>query len=184
MNQEIVIQTTKQWINKVVIGLELCPFAKQVFDDNSIRYFVSKASSELDLLADIEAEITWLLKHPQIRTSFIIHPQALTEFDQYNQFLYQAEQLLFIMGLEQEFQIASFHPDYQFVNTSTESPENFTNRSPFPMLHLLRESDVTQAVEFYPDIEAVPHRNIEKMQNLGYKQLTQLIKTIIDNKHG
>lgn len=183
MNQATAIQITQNWIKEVVIGLQLCPFAKQVFDDDLIRYCVSDAETELDLLVDLEVELKWLSNNQQTRTAFIIHPNILIDFDSYNQFLYKAEELLMVRGLEDEFQIASFHPQYQFANTQVNSAENFTNRSPLPMLHLLRQSDVTQALEFYPDIDNVPQQNIERMQKLGYHNLQKLFEKLCYSNH-
>ncbi len=166
------------WLNETVIELNLCPFAKSVRDANSIRFFVTNVATDLELITELEQQLKELMNDDSIETCLLIHPEALIDFDDYNQFLNQADSLLDIMELEGVIQIASFHPNYQFADTSDKSPENFTNRSPFPMLHLIRESSVQTAIESYPDINNVPKRNIEHMNSLGYEALESKLRLL------
>lgn len=167
-NSKFII-ATKLWLEQIVIGLELCPFAKHAL--GAIEYSLSEAQDERHLLADLEQACLKLKSDAGVETLLLIHPNVLQDFDVYNQFLAYAEGLLEVMQLEGEIQLASFHPDYQFADTDFDSAENFTNRSPFPMLHLLREASVEHAVSSYPDVEAIPQRNIERMQELGTAML-------------
>jgi len=160
------------WLDETVIGLNLCPFAKSVSDAKRIEYFVSNVDSDLELIAELEQKLNELAEDDSIETCLLIHPNVLVDFVDYNQFLDNADSLLEVMKLEGVIQIASFHPNYQFAGTTEKSPENFTNRSPFPMLHLLRESSVQAAIETYPNINDVPKTNIERMNSLGYEALT------------
>jgi hypothetical protein len=142
------ITATQQWLEEIVIGLDLCPFAKHALC--SIQYSLSEASDVLDLLADLEQACLLLKNDTSVETLLLIHPNVLQDFDAYNQFLGDADDLLDVMQLDGELQVASFHPDYQFADTDFESAENYTNRSPFPMLHLLREASVEHAISSYP----------------------------------
>lgn len=164
-----IITASKLWLEQIVIGLDLCPFAKHAL--GSIEFSLSEACDEQHLLVDLEQALLKLKGDTRVETLLLIHPNVLQDFDVYNQFLAYADGLLEIMQLEGEIQLASFHPDYQFADTDFESVENFTNRSPFPMLHLLREASVERAVSSYPDVDSIPQRNIEIMQQLGSANL-------------
>jgi hypothetical protein len=167
-NSEI-ITATKQWLQEIVIGLDLCPFAKHAL--GSIEFSLSEAPDEQHLLADLEQACLLLQNDSRVETLLLIHPNVLQDFDAYNQFLSYADSLLDAMQLEGVIQVASFHPEYQFAETDFESAENYTNRSPYPMLHLLREASVELAIDSYPDVDAIPQRNIGTMQHLGSKNL-------------
>ena len=168
---EKIVSTTKQWLSDFVIELNLCPFAKREYVTNSIRYTVVESDREIELLNTLHDEITYLIANQEVSTTLLIHPKLLIEFDDYNQFLDLADNLLEQQNWDGEFQIASFHPDYRFAGTADDDAENFTNRSPYPMLHILRENLVEKAVEAYPDIETIPTNNIELMTKLGSKEL-------------
>ena len=131
-------QATRDWLEQVVIGLNLCPFAHREFANDRVRFAITDATTELQLLQSLESELQLLFGDPSIETTLLIHPQALGDFADYNQFLDLADGLLVQMNLEGIFQIASFHPDYQFDGTSPGDAENYTNRSPYPTLHILR----------------------------------------------
>lgn len=167
---------TGHWLESVVIGLDLCPFAQREFSNERVRFSVTETTDELELLQVLESELQLLFGDEQIETTLLVHPRALNDFAEYNQFLGMADGLLTQMNLEGIFQIASFHPDYQFADTQPDDAENFTNRSPHPMLHLLREASLSRAIDGYPDIEQVPVRNIEKMKSLSAEQLKQLFR--------
>ncbi len=166
-----VIAETRDWIEKAVIGLNLCPFAKTVYVKNRIRYCVSEARSEDALLADLSRELRTLHgADPQTcETVLLIHPRALTDFLDFNDFLGKAEATVEALGFTGELQIASFHPRYQFAGSGPGDIENYTNRSPYPMLHLLRESSVERAAAATPDIAAIPARNMETLRRLGFE---------------
>lgn len=167
MDHPTAILATERWLVHVVIGLNICPFAQREWVRESIRLHVTEASNEAELLTRLEHELNLLQQNAEVETSLLIHPYVFTEFDEYNQFLTQADNLLHVMGLDGEIQIASFHPHYQFAGTDEDDPQNYTNRSPYPMLHLLRESSVARAVEGHKDVEGIPKRNIELMHQLG-----------------
>ena len=170
-------QATRWWLETIVIGMELCPFARRELDSERVRFAVSGADSDVLLLQALESELQLLFGDDSIGTTLLIHPQALTNFDEFNQFLDLADGLLVQMNLEGVLQIASFHPDYQFANTQPDDAENYTNRAPFPTLHILREASLAQAIARYPDVEQIPGRNIKKMNALGIEQLRILFRS-------
>ena len=163
-----VITRTKEWLEQVVIGLNLCPFAKAVYDRNQIRFHVSLADNTDDLLLELMTEILHLSSvSPQLtETTLLIHPFTLNKFLDYNDFLDVADAALIELELVGVIQIASFHPRYQFAGTKPDDIENHTNRSPYPMLHLLREASIEKAVATYPDVDKIPERNIETLKKL------------------
>jgi hypothetical protein len=163
------LDDTRQWIEKAVIGLGLCPFAPPVYAGELIRYRVSSAEHEESLLADLAQELTTLASTPErvCETTLLIHPCALTDFAAYNDFLDVADRQIDTLGLRGEIQIASFHPRYQFAGTNPDDIGNYTNRSPHPMLHLLRETSVERAVATMPDASTIYERNIETLRRLG-----------------
>lgn len=165
-NQE-VLQAVQSWVRDVVIGLNLCPFARREMDSGRVRFLVAEAVCEEQLLESLHQELTILDRDDGIETTVLVHPGVLGDFGDYNDFLSLAESLLTECGWEGVYQVASFHPDYQFAGTEPEDPENATNRSPYPLLHLLREESVARAVESHPDIDSVPRRNIELMRRLA-----------------
>lgn len=164
-----VIEATQHWLQKAVIGLNLCPFAKAVHVKNQIRYRVSHATTTESLLQELIEESLLLdnADPEEIDTTLLIHPRVLDNFFDYNDFLEIADATLAKLGLEGELQIASFHPAYQFADTSIDDITNCTNRSPYPMLHLLRESSLDQAVMAFPEADKIFNKNIETMRGLG-----------------
>ena len=165
-DQARIVADVKDWIESFVIAHNLCPFAAQPLRKNRVRFEVSQAQNEHDLLVCLAAEFRRLLDEPGIETTLIIHPQVLTDFDDYNQFLDLVDALLQEQQLDGVLQVASFHPCYQFANTPRDAVENLTNRSPYPMLHILREDSVQDAVRQHPDTQRIPHRNMIKMLEL------------------
>ncbi|HEX3130783.1 MAG TPA: DUF1415 domain-containing protein [Thermoanaerobaculia bacterium] len=164
-----VILETRDWLEKAVIGLNLCPFAKPVHVAGRIRFAVSRAETPEALLVDLLAELRTLAAADpeEIETTLLIHPRVLTDFLDYNDFLGVADAALEELELVGEIQIASFHPDYQFEGTAPDDIENYTNRSPHPILHLLRESSVEEAVASFPDTDRIYKANIETLRKLG-----------------
>jgi len=163
------IEETQDWLIKAVIGLNLCPFAKAVHVKEQIRYIVSDARNEEALLEDLARELEHLaeISPNKTDTTLLIHPYVLKDFLDYNNFLELADQLLEDMQLDGELQIASFHPDYQFADTEFDDITNFTNRSPYPTLHLIREDSIDKAVEAFPEAETIYETNMETMKKLG-----------------
>ena len=175
LQEEEIIETVRRWVQTFVVDLNLCPFAGREMARNRVRYAVSNATTEASLLVSLQDEITLLNDSPSLETSLLIHPQALRDFPAYNQFLDQADELLVQMNFEGVYQVASFHPLYQFADTEADDAGNFTNRSPYPLLHLLREKSVENAVVEYPDVDKIPARNIERMNSLGIEKLSTML---------
>lgn len=165
------IDATRQWLKKAVIGLNLCPFAKGVHVKGQIRYCVSDAQTPEALREDLVSELVRLrdADPAEIDTSLLIHPFVFHDFLDFNDFLDVANAALVELGLEGELQIASFHPHFQFADTEPEDIENYTNRSPYPTLHLLREASLDRAVEAFPDAADIFEKNIETMRRLGHQ---------------
>jgi len=166
-----VIAETSDWIDRVVIGLGLCPFAKAVQTRQLVRYVVTLATTEAELLAVLEAELEALAAADArlVDTTLLIHPHALADFLDYNDFLHDADDKLVELELEGELQIASFHPDYCFADAPTDDPANYSNRSPYPILHLLREESIDRAVMAFPQPEAIYENNMRALRRLGVK---------------
>jgi hypothetical protein len=174
-----VIGATRRWVKTVVVALNLCPFAKRELQRDSVRFSVSAAVTEEQLLMDLQTELELLADDKKVETSLLIHPEILQDFDDYNQFLNYSDELLVAMELNGVFQIASFHPDYQFAGAEQDAAENFSNRSPYPMLHLIRESSVEKAVASYPGSDQIPQRNIELLQGLGLAKMQALLQSCL-----
>ena len=164
-----VIAATRRWVERAVIGLNLCPFAKAVSIRGQVRYAVSDAAHAAALLKDLEDELRSLSVTPaeQVDTTLLIHPSVLTDFLDYNDFLDVADNAVERLGLRGEIQLASFHPRYQFAGTAPDDVTNLTNRSPYPVLHLLREASVDAAIATFPDAALIYQHNIETMERLG-----------------
>lgn len=164
-----VVASTRAWIERAVIGLNLCPFAKAVYEKDQVRYAVSDAKAVGALRDDLAQELRTLVQAvpAAIDTTLLIHPDVLTEFDDYNAFLEIADATVTALGLAGVLQVASFHPGYQFAGTTPDDVTNNTNRSPYPMLHLLREASMDRAVAAVPEARMIYQRNIETMRRLG-----------------
>jgi hypothetical protein len=164
------IDATRHWLEKAVIGLNLCPFAKSVHVKGQIRYVVSAARTAEALHADLVDELARLREADpaEIDTTLLIHPHVLEDFLDFNDFLDVADAALAELDLEGEIQVASFHPRYQFAGTAPDDMGNYTNRSPYPTLHLLREASIDRAVEAFPDAADIFEKNIETMERLGH----------------
>ena len=169
MNEADVIAAMREWIEKAVIGLNLCPFAKAVYVKNQVRYVVSHAAHLDGLLEDLDRELDFLAAaDPEtIDTTLLIHPTLLPDFLDFNDFMQLAEAAVGEHGLDGVIQIASFHPAFQFEGTDPDDIGNYTNRAPFPTLHLLREASIERAVAAFPEAETIYERNIETLQKLG-----------------
>jgi hypothetical protein len=179
-NSEIAIQDTQRWLERAVIGLNLCPFAKAVHVKGLIRYAVSQATTPAELLIDLKDELNSLANMGiagvsiAYDTTLLIAPYCLQDFLDFNEFLGKADKIIAKMKLEGVIQLANFHPQYQFAGTEPDDITNFTNRAPYPTLHLLRESSIDQAVEAFPEAEAIFAVNMQTMERLGLKSWDDL----------
>lgn len=179
---QTVIQQTKNWVEKIVIGLNLCPFASLPFQNDSIEYTVNTGESieqHLQQLADCFTRLDARINNSaDIETSLLIYPEAYQKFDNYLELLDYANQLLEDLNYTGTYQIASFHPDYRFAGSAENDASNFSNRSPYPMLHLIRESSLEKAIANYPNVEQIPENNIKKLQKIGYKEMQAKLKQL------
>lgn len=169
-----VISNVKTWLNQVVIGLGLCPFAKQAVDQEGVLYHICEETGSQDVLDDVKAQLEYLENNSDTETTLIILTACLQNFDDYNNFLDWVDLLILKGGWEGQFQIASFHPDYCFADVQPDSAENLTNRSPYPLLHILREQSLEKALESYPDADNIPMRNIAKVNELSDEEKLNL----------
>ena len=171
MTDEVVLTATKLWLEKAVIGLNLCPFAKAVYVKNQVRLVVSQARHADDLLEELDRELDLLVATPadEIDTTLLIHPTLFPDFLDFNDFTELAEGVVDEHGLEGVVQLASFHPQFQFDGTEPEAISNYTNRAPFAILHLLREDSVERAVAAYPEAEMIFEKNVETLEKLGHE---------------
>lgn len=183
LNENEVIHHTRAWIAKVVIGLNLCPFAQRVFKAEQIRYTVTATDDQDTLLQLLSDELLLLSESNAFETSLIIHPKVLTDFFDYVDFLAIAEHRLRALRLQGVIQIASFHPRYQFADAEPEAVENYTNRSPYPMLHLLREESITKVASDPNALLQIPVRNQKLMQSMGLEQVKNLLKSLQRTTH-
>ena len=170
MTEEQVLTQTRHWLEKAVIGLNLCPFAKAVYVKNQVRLVVSKARHADDLLEELDRELDLLIATPanEIDTTLLIHPTLFDDFLDFNDFLEIAEGVVDEHELEGVIQLASFHPQFQFDGTEIDDISNYTNRAPFAILHLLREDSVERAVEAFPQADAIFETNIATLEKLGH----------------
>ena len=166
---QMAIDDTRVWLERAVIGLNLCPFAKSVHVKGQIHYVVSRAQTSQALLQDLIVELKALLTTaPTARdTTLLIAPDCLADFLDFNDFLAKADQALLDLELEGVLQIANLHPDYQFAGTRSDDITNYTNRAPYPTLHLLREDSIDRAVDAFPEAETIFEKNMETMERLG-----------------
>lgn len=174
---DLALTRTRRWIERAVIGLNLCPFAKAVYVKDQVRLVASDATTPEALLEQLGEELLLLRDTPaaQTDTTLIVHPQVLADFLDFNDFLEHADALVEALDLGGVIQVASFHPDYQFEGCAAEDVSNATNRSPYPTLHLLREDSVERAVAAFPDPEVIVERNIATLERLGQAGWRQLL---------
>lgn len=165
-----ILAATRHWLARAVIGLNLCPFAKSVYVKEQVRYAISEATTLEDALADLETELRALeAADPQhIDTTLLIFPRVFADFVDYNDALFFADRLVQQLRLGGVLQIASFHPAYRFEGSEADDIENYTNRAPYPMLHLLREDSIARAVDAFPDASAIYEKNQQTLRRLGH----------------
>ena len=173
---EQIIADIEHWLDEVVIGLDLCPFAAKPRREKRVRIAVSHATDEETLLNDLQAELERLSDTPaaELETTLLAIPAMLEDFADYNDFLDAVDLWVEQFGWEGELQVASFHPRYQFADTAPDDPGNLTNRSPWPLLHLLREDSLEHVLAHYPDIDTIPERNIRRMEGLSAEDKRRL----------
>jgi hypothetical protein len=174
LENERVIAQTKKWIEDVVVGCNFCPFAAKEVKRGSIRYVVAANSSKEKILEELRQVFLQMDFDKNIETSLLIFSGVFTGFDDYLELLIDAEDLLFDRGYEGIYQIASFHPEYLFEGSKETDPANYTNRSPYPMFHVLREESVSAAIDSHPDTENIPQRNIEFARQKGLAYMLML----------
>ena len=168
-DDHVYVRDTRRWLERAVIGLNLCPFAKAVHVKHLVRYAVSAASEPSQALADLQAELDALAEvDPEVReTTLLIVPHCLQDFLDFNDFMGRAERALRKRRLEGVIQLASFHPSYRFEGTEEDDITNFTNRAPYPTIHLLREASIDRAVEAFPHPESIYEANMETLRRIG-----------------
>ncbi|MFP5402389.1 MAG: DUF1415 domain-containing protein [Gammaproteobacteria bacterium] len=173
---EQIIADVEQWLDEVVIGLDLCPFAARPRREKRVRIAVSHATTPEALLDDLQAELERLADAPagELETTLLAIPDMLEDFADYNDFLDAVDLWVEQFGWEGELQVASFHPQYQFADTEADDPGNLTNRSPWPLLHIIREDSLEKAIEHYPDVDGIPERNIARMKALTAEERARL----------
>jgi len=177
-NPATIIAETQRWLEKAVIGLNLCPFAKSVHVKQQIRYVVSTAATPETLLEELLTELRLLqdTDAEKIDTTLLIHPYVFNDFLDFNDFFDTVDMAVAEPEFEDAFQVATLHPHYQFAGTHPDDIENYTNRAPYPTLHLLREASVDKAVEAFPDADLIPERNIATMEKLGLAGWKKLMR--------
>ncbi|MEH0689730.1 DUF1415 domain-containing protein [Vibrio cholerae] len=175
-NPSPIISAVEQWLNQVVIGLNLCPFAAKPQRNGQIHIVTSDATDEASLLEDLLSELIALeaLSSEERETTLVVVPEMLQSFDDYNLFIDWAEALIKQQGYEGIFQLATFHPDYCFGGTEPDDDENLTNRSPYPVFHLIREESMEKVLRHYPNPEAIPDTNIDRVESLTDQEKRQL----------
>ena len=170
-----IISATQSWLNTFIIAYSICPFAKREQERDSIRYQVIEGQQTEACLLTLMSEIDYLNSHPKTETTLLIFSDGFAEFNAYLDMLELAEQLLVDQCYEGVYQLASFHPDYCFEDSEPQDAANYTNRSPYPMLHIIRESSIETALNNYPNPEAIPERNIALTRELGVEKLKKLL---------
>jgi len=171
-----IISRSKSWVERVVIGLNFCPFAGRAFLENKIHFEVVTTSILKEQLSSILSELQRLDQSLDLETTLILFPNQFPRFEAYLDFVSLAEGLLVAHEYEGIYQIASFHPAYIFEGSDEEDPANYTNRSPYPMVHLLRESSVSKAIDLHPDVERIPDRNVDFARKMGLEEIRALNK--------
>lgn len=169
------LAATRAWVETFVVARDVCPFAGRELARDGIRYVAVPARDRQAALLALFDECRHLDATPAVETTLVVLSEGLEDFDDYLDLLAVAEALLAEQGYEGTYQLASFHPDYVFADAEPNDPANFTNRSPFPMWHLLREAGLERALAHYPEPEQIPERNIAAMRELGHASLARAL---------
>jgi len=178
MDQQQIIDDTRCWLREVVVGLHLCPFAKRPLQQGRVRYSVSTATNSDGIYAELLDEFDHFLRQAttDAETALFIVPQGLQRFDDYLDLLHAAEAAIDAIGLSGTLQLASFHPDYRFADSDDDDAANYSNRSPWPMFHLLREELMEQALSSFPQPENIPRQNIRRLRQLGLAEMQRRLR--------
>jgi hypothetical protein len=176
MQEDQIIEVVSTWLKEVVIGLQLCPFASKPTKEGKVRFKLSNAMDDEALLQELSSECEYLATRSseEVETSLLIMGNHLKDFWDYNQFLVWANQLIKREGYEGVFQLASFHPDYCFSGAEPDDAENLTNRSPYPILHIIRETSLEKALTYFPNVDEVPDHNKRCVENLSPEEKRRL----------
>lgn len=170
-----IAEQTLNWVRSFIIAYNLCPFAKVPVNKGSLKISVSETKKKAQALEDLMVEIHLLDENPDIETTLLVYAAAFKDFFAYLDFVALAEQLIQEQGYEGVYQIATFHPDYCFADTEPDDPSNYSNRSPYPMLHILREDSLEKAIAAYGNTEIIPERNIATLQELGLEKIKEIL---------
>jgi len=181
MSHELIIQQTQCWLKNIIIGLNFCPFAEREFKKNSIRYWVSDDANLESALHALAAEFQYLDQHAATETSLLIFSASMIEFDDFLELIEYANELLDDLGYRGIYQLAHFHPQYCFAGCEPADASNYTNRSPYPILHIIREKSLQHAIENHPNPDAIPDTNIKLAKQLGADKLQGMLNTCKDN---
>ena len=176
-SEQLCVRQTVQWVREFVIKLNLCPFAQREMDKGSVRVQASEAETVDSALIDLMVEIELLSLNSDIETTLLVFPSCFADFFDYLDFIDLAEAMLLANGQEGIYQVATFHPDYCFADTNPDDVTNYTNRSPYPMVHLLREEQIEKAIAHYGDTEQIPENNMACLRKLGLEEVIRLSKT-------
>ncbi len=180
IDDQKIISEVCRWIEAAVIGLDLCPFAESVYRRRKIHTVVSESEQVDDLMFELHQEIQRLRNQPEIETSLLIITCQLQDFTDFNAMLDHVDALIGAYHWAGEFQIASFHPCYQFANTQIDDRENWSNRSPYPILHILRETSVALAISHYPEALTIPARNSRRLRSLDNVSFDAIFKSDVE----
>ncbi len=183
LTDQQVVEHTKRWIETVILACNFCPFAGREFARNSIHYNVIRGDDIERCLESLIEECVLLDAETDIETSLLLLPDAFTDFDDFLDLVGIADALLADQGYEGVYQVASFHPDYCFADQDVNDPANYTNRSPYPTLHLLREASLERVLEEYPDPDQIPQRNIDYARHQGLEKMRALLAACIRDRH-
>ena len=178
-SDELVSQQTIKWVKNFIVALNVCPFAKREVERESIRLSIVRSKKTNVALEELMAEIAWLDEHPETETSLVVFPTLFSDFENYLDFVAMTEDLMFEQGCEGVYQVATFHPDYCFDGVEQSDVSNYTNRSPYPMIHLLREASVEKAIEFYGDTTSIPDDNIALMEDMGLEKVEAILQSCL-----
>lgn len=173
-----VIEQTLNWVRSFIIEYSICPFAKAVVNKGTLRTVVSEQKKQALALEDLMTEIHYLEEHPAVDTTLLVFPHAFKDFFNYLDFIDNAERLMQDLEYEGVYQLASFHPDYYFADTEPDDVSNYTNRSPYPMIHLLREEQLDKAITAYGDTSTIPEKNIKTMRELGVGKIKKIMESL------
>ena len=177
-HEQVIIKHTKQWLEQVIIALNFCPFAKKEWLNNTIYYHVSQESKLKKALVELIQQCHYLQEHPELETSLIIYPQDFKDFNRYLELFDYANELLVEQGFEGIFQLASFHPDYCFADSDFDDAANFTNRSPYATIHIIREASLEKVLALYKNPEQIPDNNIALARAKGSEFFAHLLTAI------